>query len=295
MGGGRAPVVAALLVAVVPAAATETVTVEEAVARALARSPAAQAAAFETAAAVARKRAAHAAYSPQFSAKGELGRSAGYDKAVTNGGITDALFGVETTLVDGGLRDAEFAAARARLRSASAVEQQRRAEVAFATRSAYFTALAARAEDRTRHEAIDALRGYAMLLERQVAMGLAAHDEVLRAELAVTDAETTRRAAATELSTALQELSSLTGSPFDAAALVEPAVTRPASATPEVIDAAPIVADARAAGEAARRQADAVRSEQRGQLKLTADAGALGVTFVSTFRDLGGRRYVFVR
>ena len=119
-------------------------------------------------------------------------------------------------------------------------------------------------------------------------MGLAAHDEVLRAELAVKDAETTRRAAATELSTALQELSSLTGSPFDAAALVEPAVTRPASATPEVIDAAPIVADARAAVEAARREADAVRSEQRGQLKLTADAGALGVPFVSTFRDHGG-------
>jgi len=31
-----------------------------------------------------------------------------------------------------------------------------------------------------------------MLLERQVAMGLAAHDEVLRAELAVKDAETKR-------------------------------------------------------------------------------------------------------
>ena len=293
MRGGRVPVVAALLVGVVPTAATEIVTVEEAVARALARSPAAQAAAFETAAAVARKRAAHAAYSPQFSAKGELGRSAGYDKAVTNGGITDALFGVETTLVDGGLRDAEFAAARARLRSASAIEQQRRAEVAFATRSAYFTALAARAEDGTRLESIDTVRNYATLLERQVGMGLATHDEVLRAQLAVKDAETARRGAATELATALQELGSLTGASFDAAALVEPALTRPPTPTAEVVDAAPVLVDARAAVETARREADAVRSEQRGQLKVSADAGALGVPFVSTFRDHGGGQFLF--
>src|SRR5436309_7562613 len=248
--------VTVLLVAAVPAAAAETVTIEEAVGRALGRSPAVQAAVFGTSAAAARQRAARAAYTPQISAKGEIGRSAGFDQRVTNGGITSALVGVEATLLDGGLRDAEFAAARARLRSATAIEQQRRAEVAFATRSAYFTALAARTEERTRHEAIDALRGYAMLLERQVAMGLAAHDEVLRAELAVKDAETTRRAAATELSAALQEPSSLTGSPLDAAALVEPAVTRPASATPEVIDAGPSVADAGAGVEARLREAD---------------------------------------
>jgi len=286
--------VTVLLVAAVPAAAAETVTVEEAVGRALGRSPAVQAAVFGTSAAAARQRAARAAYTPQISAKGEIGRSAGFDQRVTNGGITSALVGVEATLLDGGLRDAEFAAARARLRSATAIEQQRRAEIAFATRSAYFTALAARGEERTRHEAIDTLRSYAMLLERQVGMGLAAHDEVLRAELAVKDAETARRAAATELSTAVEELGSLAGSPLHASALVEPAVMRrPVTPTPEAIDAAPIVADARAAVETARREADAVRSEQRGQLKLTADAGALGVPFVSTFRDHGGGQFLF--
>src|SRR5262249_32861173 len=154
----------------VSSAAAERVTVEEAVARALAQSPTAQAAAFETAAAAARQRAANAAYTPQFSLKSEIGRSAGFDKNVTNGGITSALFSVEATLVDGGLRDAEFAAARARLRSATAIEQQRRADVAFATRSAYFTALAVREEERAREEAIDAVRRYATLLDRQVGM-----------------------------------------------------------------------------------------------------------------------------
>src|SRR2546426_8892210 len=89
--------VTVLLVAAVPAAAAEIVTVEEAVGRALARSPAVQAAVFGTSGAATRQRAARAAYTPQFSAKSELGRSAGFDDRVTNGGITSALGGVEWT------------------------------------------------------------------------------------------------------------------------------------------------------------------------------------------------------
>jgi len=158
--------VTVLLVVGVPAAAAEIVTVEEAVGRALARSPAVQAAVFGTSGAAARQRAARAAYTPQFSAKSEFGRSAGFDERVTNGGITSALVGVEATLLDGGLRDAEFAAARARLRSATAIEQQRRAEVAFATRSAYFTALAARTEERAEADVAAAQRAVPLATEQ---------------------------------------------------------------------------------------------------------------------------------
>jgi cobalt-zinc-cadmium efflux system outer membrane protein len=281
------------LFAVASAPAADTVTVADAVAKALAHSPSAQAAVFERSAAAARERAANAAYAPEFAVKSELGRSTGFDEKVTNGGITSALVGVETTLLDGGFRDAQLAAARARLRSAAAIEHQRRADVAFATRSAYFAALAARQEERARDEAAQTLQAYAALLERQTGLGFATSDEFLRAQLAVKDAETARRTAAAGLAAALQDLGSLTGTAFGAAALVDPPLEHAADPTVEQVDAAPIVVDARGAEEAARREADAARSEQRAQVKVSADAGALGVPFASTFRDHGGGEFLF--
>src|SRR5262249_31045093 len=125
------------------AARSDTITVDECVRSALARSPAAQAAALEADAAAARLRAARATYAPQLSAEGAYGRAEGFDEVVTNGGVTAALLAVEVTLLDGGLRDAQLTAARARLRSAAALSQQRRADVTLAVRTAYFAALAA--------------------------------------------------------------------------------------------------------------------------------------------------------
>src|SRR5262245_17390427 len=100
--------------------AVETLSVDDCVHLALQHSPTVQGAAFDVDAATARLRAARAAYVPRVLATGEYGRSEGFDEAVTNGGSTAALLTLETTLLDGGLRDAEFAAARARLQSATA-------------------------------------------------------------------------------------------------------------------------------------------------------------------------------
>ena len=44
------------------------------------------------------------------------------------------------------------------------------------------------------------------------------------------------------------------------------------------VDASPVLIDAQAAVDAARHDADAVRSEWRGHVQLTASGGALGVT-----------------
>src|SRR5207237_663068 len=110
-------------------ATAQTRSVEDCCRLALARSPATQAAQFDVAAATARVRAARAAYAPRLLAEAQYGRSQGFDEVVTNGGSTAALLTLETVLLDGGLRDAQFAAARARLWSATAQEQQRRADV----------------------------------------------------------------------------------------------------------------------------------------------------------------------
>src|SRR5512144_2388476 len=90
-------------------ASAEVLSVDDCVRLALARSPAAHAATRGVDAAAARVRAAHAAYSPLLLGEAQYGRSEGFDEAITNGGITEALLTVQATLLDGGLRDAQFA------------------------------------------------------------------------------------------------------------------------------------------------------------------------------------------
>lgn len=275
------------------AAFGQPVTVDECVRAALARSPAARAAGYDIEAAAARVRAARAAYAPQLRAEGQYGRSQGFDETVTNGGLTSTLLTVETALLDGGLRDAQFAAARARLQSAHAVAQQRRADVTLAVRAAYFSAVAARATGDIHGENLRTLRDYVGLLQRQEVLGLAVRNDVLRAQLAVHTAQAAGRAADAEFAATQSELGVWTGLTIVSTAFVDPA---PMTGPPEsaaLVETSPVVADARAALEAVRHEADAVRSEWRGHLTLSASGGALGVQPGPTFRDNSGGQFQF--
>ena len=271
----------------------DTLTVADCVRLALARSPAARAATFGVDAAAARVRAAHAAYSPRLLGEGQYGRSEGFDEAITNGGVTEALLTVQTTLLDGGLRDAQFAAARARLRSATAKQQQSQADAALGVRTAYFTALAAQAEIGIQADAIRTLRDYTGLLQRQESLGLVPHNDVLRAQLAVDAAQAAERTAAAQLDAAHAELETVTGTTISTAALLEPPPMPVVEDGTARIEASPVMVDARAALEAARHDADAVRSEWRGHLDVTASGGALGVQPGHTFSHNGGGQFLF--
>jgi outer membrane protein TolC len=288
---GPAVVAAAWLMHGFPAGA-ETVPVDECVRLALARSPGARAAGFAVQAASGRVRAAVAAYAPRLLGHSEYGVSGGFSDVVTNGGSTAAVVTVETTLLDGGLRDAHFAAARARLRSAAAIEQQRRADVALAVRTAYFTSLAARAQAGIQESTLHALGNYVVLLQQQEDLGVATHDDVLRAQLAVEAARSAQRSAEAQLETARNELGTLTGLDVPATSLTEPAPEPIVDATAAVIDASPVMVDVLAAAEAARRDADAVRSEWFGAVTLTASGGALGVRPGPTFHDNWGGEFL---
>jgi outer membrane protein TolC len=274
------------------ARADSLLTADDCVRLALARSPAAQAAGFDVDAALARLRAARAAYAPRLSAHGEYGRSGGFDETVTNGGSTAAVLTVETTLLDGGLRDAQFAAASARLRSAAALQQQRRADVAYAVRAAYFTVIASNAEVMIHQHTAHTLRNYEALLHRQEQLGLVFRTDVLRARLAADNANATERTAAAAYDAALQELITLTGTELTVGLLAEPSAASFIPASAAAIESSPVLVDAQAAVDAARRETDAVRSEWRGHVQLTASAGALGVTPDHTFQDNEGGQFL---
>ena len=291
--GWPALLTASTIVATVGAARAATVTVEECVRLALGRAPSAQAAVADVAAASARVRAARAAYWPRLLAQAQYGHSEGYDVTVTNGGVTALGVGIEAPLLDGGLRDAELDAARARLRSATAVEQQRRADVAFAVRSAYFAALAERDDHAAHADTVRTLTDYRALLERLAGLGLVPRSDVPRAELALETERSAERADAAALDAGMQELSELTGTPLDESALTEPEPLPFMPAPEDVIESTPAIADARATADAAQRDADAVRSEGRAHLALNADGGFLGVNPGPTFRDNGGGEFLF--
>jgi outer membrane protein TolC len=290
---GRCAALLALSIAFLPGLArADALTVDECVRLALARAPSARAAASELDAAQQRLRAARAAYVPRLLGEAEYGRSGGYDETVTNGGSTAARVMLQAPLLDGGRRDAKFEAARARLQSAAAVERQRRADVAFAVRSAYFSALAAQDESHVRAAAVDETTADVRVLEKLEERGLAQHNDVLRARLAVEAARSAGRAAVAALDTALGELSTLTAAEVAAGDLIDPGPSAIVEPTDGAIEASPLMVDARAAVEAARRDADAARSERREQVTFTADGGFLGVNPDNTFQKFGGAEFL---
>lgn len=274
------------------AAAAQPLSMEECVRLALARAPSGQVAAAELEAAQARVRAARAAYWPKLSGLAQYGHAGGYDQAITNGGVTALGVAVDTPLLDGGLRAAELAAARARVRSARAQARQRQADVAFAVRSTYAAALAERDTAAIYDRAAAALDAYRTLLLRQVELGLAPASDVPRASLALETARSAARAATAALGAVIVELSVLTGASVDATGLVDTADPALPGNAADGIDDSPLLADARASADAARHDAEAVRSEGAAHLAINADGGFLGVNPIPTFRDNAGGEFL---
>jgi outer membrane protein TolC len=274
-------------------AAALPVTVEDCIRLALDRAPTVHGATADVDAALAKERGARSAYWPRVSGLAQYGHSEGYDPAITNGGVTQLGVLVEAPILDGGLRVAQLAAARAHIRSFAALEQQRRADVAFAVRKAYNSALALRGENEIRAEAVGVLTDYLDLLKRQEAVGLVPVGDSVRAELALQSARNAARAASAGVAATAHELTTLVGVTIAPDALIESPATALVPAGEDMIERSATVADARAAADAARGEVETVRSENRSHFTISGDAGFLGVNPGHTFRDNGGGEFLF--
>ena len=85
---------------------------------------------------------------------------------------------------------------------------------------------------------------------------------------------------------------SLTGAAVETSALIEPDHVAAVQGKADAVEASPLLRDALAAAEVARRGIDAVRSERGEKVTLTANAGALGVRPGRTFREDGGGQFL---
>lgn len=274
------------------AAAQSPHPIDECVRLALERSPAVHVSAAESEIARQQIREARAAYWPKLVGKGQYGRSGGFDTTVTDGGSTTLTASVQALLFDGGLRKAQLAAARARLSSAAAAEKQRQADIVLEVRTIYFSALAAREECITYADARRSMEADLSSLQAMQSHGLATRNDVLRAGQAIETTRSAAHSAEANLEAALAELTALTGVEVTAGSLVEPVTARLAPPTEETIEASPMLEDARAAAQAAREDAAAIRSENRGRVTFDADAGFVGVGPTTTFRKHGGSQFL---
>jgi outer membrane protein TolC len=248
------------------AAASDLLTLPQAVELTLAHSPALSAAAFDDAAASLRRRSAWASYFPVLSAESGYGRAYGYDEAVTNGGDTHAIVKLETTLFDGGAGIARGAEAKAKLSSARSDERSRRAEVAFAATEAYLGILSASRERELQVAVAAELERYASLVDRLELGGGAPPGSALRARVALEGPKTALRSAEADLSALAATLSVLTGRSVTALDVVDPGEMMAPQITAEKIDDSPSVAGARAAVDVAEAQVHALEAERWGKI-----------------------------
>ena len=259
---------------------------------ALERSPAVQRSVFQVAGAAAQVREARSAYAPRLLAEGEYGHAKGFDEVITNGGSTAALLTLEATLLDGGARNAQLAAAQAQLRGAEARAAQQHADLAFDVRSAYFTAVARRAEVTAHRDSVQTLQGWVAWLQAQQQRGLIPGDDAGRAQLALTTAEVAWRDAAAEVQSQCVLLQTLTQTQVSPEMLDEPLPLGEVAPDSEAIDASPVLTDAREAVAASRHEVDVVRAQRREKVDITGSAGFLGVNPGPTFRDNGGAQFL---
>ncbi len=106
------PVALLLTLSLRDAHAAKAITLDEAVGRALQVAPSLESAAALSDLGVARIEEARAPLFPSVSSNGEYFQPSGYDKTISNGGLTQAQLALTYTAFDGGRRSAQLRAAR---------------------------------------------------------------------------------------------------------------------------------------------------------------------------------------
>jgi outer membrane protein TolC len=130
----------AFLLAVVSlreAMAAKAITLDEAIARALKFAPSLESAAAQSDLGRARIEEARAPLFPSLGGNGEYYEPSGYDKTISNGGLTQAQLALTYTVFDGGRRSAQLRAARYNALAAALGVRAAQAQVVFETTTAY--------------------------------------------------------------------------------------------------------------------------------------------------------------
>ncbi len=171
------------------AAGATTITLDEAIARALKVVPSLESAAAQSDLGRARIEEARAPLLPWVSGNGEYYQPSGYDKTISNDGLTQAQLALTYTAFDGGRRRAQLRAAHYAALAAALGVRAAQAQVVFDTTVAYFDLLR---ESETRRElaiSVGRLAKYVNIVEALQHSGRAIANDVLTLRVAHDAAE----------------------------------------------------------------------------------------------------------
>ncbi len=285
--------VAILSAAPMPAAiasAGETLTLDEAITRALKFAPALAATMAGSDFAAARVNEARAPLLPNISAGGEYTQSPGYDPVVTNRGQTDLLLSLNYLAFDGGRRVAQLRAARYAAEAATLGVAAMRAQIVFDTRVAYFDLARARAERLELAASLTRLERYVAIVEALRASGRAISNDVLRIRTARDATAIARGNAAQAVHHASIVLGSLIGE-FDRDDLpIAPLAATPAAPSGDPAES-PAYRAAERQVEAAKMALAAARKERMPTFTIALTSGYLGIDPPNTFQHRLGASY----
>ena len=285
---------AAVLVAAIltwtPCAYAATITLSDAIDRALHLAPSVDLAAAASDMTVAQVHEQRAPLFPTVAAGGEYYQAPGYNEVVTNRGLSAGMVTLDYTAWDWGRRQARLRAAQyvneaSRLGVAAA-----RAQIVFDTSIAYFDLLRARGEQHDLQTSLERLTRYVTTIEQLEKSGRAIANDVLKFRTARDSTELALDAARSNLERASATLGSLIGLPNQPDLDIENISGVPPEASGDLAQS-PVMQAAQRAIASANSQVVAAKAERLPTFQVAFTTGFVGIDPPQTIAHNFGGSY----
>jgi len=279
-----------MLAALASQACAATISLEDAIARALIFAPSVASASAQSDLDNARVDEFRAPLFPSLAANGEYQQTPGYDPIVTNRGLTLGQLGLDYTAFDGGRRSAQVRSAHYAAMAAALGITAARNQIIFDTTIAYYDLARALAAEAELQASVERLTQYVKVIEALQRSGRAIASDVLMLRASDDSAMLTLAAGHQAAAHASIMLGSMIGDFNDTALRVTDV---PAPSPPPDGDGSqnPAYRAATRAVQAAKLTVDAARAERSPSFKIALTTGWEGINPPKTFDHYFGASY----
>lgn len=268
----------------------ETLSLDQAIQRALAFAPTVASASAQSDLSAAMVREARAPLYPSLSAGSEYMQAPGYSIAVTNGGLSDAMLTLNYTAFDFGRRLAETRAALYQSEADRYGVGAARAQIIFDTTVAYYDLLRTQEIERELTANDARLKRYVTVVKALRASGRSIANDVLRVETASNSAGLALSGARHNVERASAVLGAMLGR-FGPSEITVAEVSGLPAWPGQDLSRNPMLAGAQRTVAAAKAAVQAAERERYPTLKLALTAGWQGINPPHTFAHNGGASY----